>query len=906
MPTALSSYVDLSLTSGTYRYTDREDVRAPLYRERLLSPLRIVKTQGDLFYGFQQPQEVSIELSNIDNSDTVAPSLARIFSTEDPLGQRARAWVYDWDNNAEVVGVDGVLVQEDMDQTSARLLIAAPDLADYEVLLPKKLIIDIYPNADLTTTPDETPPVIVVFGVARRMTLALVASTISTWDYGPIRKPASGTFAVNTIYRDGKIASSSEYTLVETPSGYYVIRFTLDQRDLSGKQMKIQGDFTSTEFGDNPANVVKFLLSDSTYGLGKSVNATSFTNAAADYTSLSYKVAGGLDTRIRAFDLLQQLLLHGAMLEINSSGEYTLSVDMLAAHTTAPIKLGQGYPQWENIVAVRSDASKRLEERIKKLTLRGLLDPGFQGNGSPLLTAVRERSSTRGRELEVLLPFVADATTIDTECDYRFKALTYADKSLTLAVDTSARVLALRQTVQVYIPNLFHSGTQYQVWALEYDGGQFAVSLVGYDPLLFTYQTATAVVVAPGATTISDYSATAPAAPTSPQFISSTVTVATDGGTTTIEKFRVTLPAVNCTELHAYAYRAGTGQITPFTNVFQKNVTLGAANDIEIEVPSGTNYDIEFYSYNGDNRSNARYSAPALITSRVAAGDTTGPGLVTGLALADQPPRALKASWTAPSDKDVQHFRVEVGFDPSFASWTYEFTAKTTSQVIGDLQPGSTYYVRVRAEDWSNNPGAWSSVVGITITRLATNDYGVSSVTDDRIVSLGSTKITGSLTINPSGNIPALTITNGGDIHLRAMSTNPSRIVFENDSGVPRARITGDASNNLTIDAENGGGSLRIGVTSSFTNISLTSGAGGMSLLSGAGVDLTAGTFGSITLAAPSGRVNVQSSRLYVSGNLAGCNPTAITLLPLSTLSAKAYLTLEDAVGNVYGLIPIV
>ena len=158
---ALTSYVDFFLTP-TFSYTDREDNRAPSYRERLLRALTIKLSQGEPFYGFQPLQEVTIELSNIDNNDKIAPSLARIFRDFHPLGQRARARIYDWDGATDVMKLNGVVVQQAMSQLTAQLMIAAPDPSDYEVLLPKKLLIDIYPNADITTAPDPTPPVIVV------------------------------------------------------------------------------------------------------------------------------------------------------------------------------------------------------------------------------------------------------------------------------------------------------------------------------------------------------------------------------------------------------------------------------------------------------------------------------------------------------------------------------------------------------------------------------------------------------------------------------------------------------------------------------------------------------------------------------------------------------------------------
>jgi hypothetical protein len=197
----------------------------------------------------------------------------------------------------------------------------------------------------------------------------LVGTQRAVYDYGPIRTPATGVLTVATVYRDGRIVAAAEYSIAAPIPGLSVIRFTRAQRDGQGTPMRIQADLVSTEFhqvdpgpidrGPSPAKVVKFLLEDATYGLGKATAAGSFAQAASDYGAVGYKVSGGLDARTPAVDVLRQLLLRGAVLERDSSGAFTLDVDKASRHALAASPPSRNRPtSWRPRCAPASFATR--------------------------------------------------------------------------------------------------------------------------------------------------------------------------------------------------------------------------------------------------------------------------------------------------------------------------------------------------------------------------------------------------------------------------------------------------------------------------------------------------------------------------------------------------------------------
>lgn len=639
---------------------------------------------------------------------------------------------------------------------------------------------------------------------SRNNTATTVTTTVNrAWDYGPIRPAASGTLSLTAVYVDGRVRETSAYSLATTNTGWRVVRFSTRPQASQGGAAKVQADLNSTEFGRNPANVLKFVWENSTM-LAQTINAASFTAAVSTYAGIGdyEKIIGGLAERKQALQILRELNFRGAYFDLNESNEVTLTVDAAAQHAAAPVNLGQqdALNLRNAELAANNSLSKSIADEPKRLDFLGYRDPGLGSNAQPsyLISATRSRSAG-GATITRESPYCGSGKMADREAGYLFKALVSGDLDIEVLTGvTIGKQLTLGQLVKFYSPKHYFSGAQYLIQGIRFDGKRYALRLTGWDATLFTYT--------PGKVTVSrlvdaviDYAQTPPSTPTSPTYISSTVSIGSDGKTISIEKFRVTLPSVNCTELHVFAYRTGTGQADPLQSIVKKDVTLGGTNDIEIIVPAGLSYDVEFYAYNGANNSGFRYSLPALITGRVAAGDTTNPATVTGVLLAAAPPGGIRVRWTALADLTLKNYEVQSATDSGFSQNIVTRVSLSTETTITGLTPGTPYWVRVRGKDFSGNPTTdtgWSTgstPASLAAPRTGTDDVGDGTITNAKINDLNATKITtGILTVNPSsGGATAIFVDNAGKIRLKSLAASPSRIMFEDTTQTELVEISG-------------------------------------------------------------------------------------------------------------------
>jgi hypothetical protein len=439
--------------------------------------------------------------------------------------------------------------------------------------------------------------------------------------YGPIKPPRPGkTTTVRTVYRDGRVVPASEYAVVDLLSRF--VRFPVDQRDGSGRLMRIQADLVTTDFDENFATVTEWLLSDATHGLGKAVDAAGFAAAAADYAAVSYKCGGGLDRQVALADLLPLLLVRGAHLTRGAAGAYTEIVDSAAAHPNAPIALGAGDGVLENLDPGGLErAPVPLESRVKLLELKGAFDPGFSGGGSYLLTAERTEG-TRGEEVREANPFLADAATVDREADYRFKvARRLADPLVAVAL-SRAQVLQLRQVVSVTIPKYRYTQRSFMVAGLEVQGLRIGLFLRAWDAGVFTY-TPSAITVPRGFDTITDYSFTFPATPANFTNDIPLTSINSNGVVESRIRVHADAPAVNVTELVFRAIRAGQQAIRSERRV---TVTPGQTNvTVDLFVDPGLVYDLECYAVNGFNAVGFQIGVAALILTVSVPADTDLP-----------------------------------------------------------------------------------------------------------------------------------------------------------------------------------------------------------------------------------------------------------------------------------------
>ena len=812
----LISLIDIYATA-TYNWSDVvNDDTFPTYDQMLTRPLEMSQSLPSSTTRAIANQKVSVEVNNLpasygtggllygvgaDGSDSgygddpyggAGPeTLSEIATSEELLGKRARARLYDLDASATVWTVEGKITEIRRGVENGRLEIESVDLEAFQTPVPKKTIASVYASADLSGTNATDAPIIVAFGIMRKVPLVLCQSSAGvSYDYGAIRKPATGSFTINNIYRNGRIVGAGEYTLTESPTGYYVVRFTRAQTD-GNSPMNIQADLTVTEF-NSPANAIKFLINDSTYGLGKSVNATSFTAAASNYSTVQINVSNGLFAQRPAIDVLDDLLLHGAYLTKNNSGEYLLTVDMAALHPAATVSVGFGDGEWENLLPDSiEDDTPRSSEVVSTFILHGLPDPGFVGTGGEqyLITSTRTDATKEGRTETRHNPFLITSASLEREGHYRWHRLIRERNIISGKATMDASALQLGQLVPVHIPSMFHTGASREVrrlnWTASGSGSpveaSYPLELVEYDAAIFSFAAGQATTTThAGATSLTDYFFTPPGTPTSFSVTGTTIRTSGDGVTEALVAVTATSPAANVTHLLFRAHRAGQ---TAYVSEIQVAIGTSAAGVAEFVLTPGLGFDLRVYAQNVDNDPTAQLSTAAAITSHTVAGDTTAPATVAGVAAAAGTGKNIAVTWTALSDATLSEYILYRG---TSADPTAEYArARVNNFSDSNVSYGTTYHYRLKAIDYSGNTSAaYSSNVSAAVVKVDTGDVADDAIGTTQVDTLNASVIT-------AGTISA-------SVNMSANSINVAGSVLTVNSGGVTMAATGDSAMSIS------------------------------------------------------------------------------------------------------------
>ena len=343
-------------------------------------------------------------------------------------------------------------------------------------------------------------------------TLDTVPDPDAGYSFGAWR--AAPGVAVAHAYRNGRRMDPSEYAVVRPLPGVGAIKLTSTRPPDEGEV--VHADFTSTEFADNPATVTKFFLSDAHHGLGRAVDAAQFTTAAAAYIARKITVGGAATKRTPAATLLQEFLLHGAVLTHDASGTIGMQVD--GPGTRAALELGHADDTgWHNFTPANA-APVRAAQQPKSLLVRGVLDPGFAGEPERwLATTQRSRTFPRGAEQEVAYRYIADHASLDRQAHYLWEQMQAQATPLTGDLNVrepDAYDLDVGDRLIVTVPGLGMDRADYRIGAFQSRGAQFGLTLHPYRAAAFTYAAGTDQTIDPQARQLADYRRTQPQAPT--------------------------------------------------------------------------------------------------------------------------------------------------------------------------------------------------------------------------------------------------------------------------------------------------------------------------------------------------------------------------------------------------------
>ncbi len=343
-------------------------------------------------------------------------------------------------------------------------------------------------------------------------TIVASADPDAGYSFGAWR--AATGVAVAHAYRNGRRMDPSEYAVVTPLPGVGAIKLTSARPPDEGEV--IHADFTSTEFAGNPATVTKFFLSDAHHGLGRTVDSTQFTTAAAAYTARKITVGGAATKQTPAATLLQEFLLHGAVLTHDARGTIGMQVD--GPGTRAALELGHADDTgWHNFTPANA-APVRAAQQPKSLLVRGVVDPGFAGEPERWLTTTkRSRTFPRGAEQEVAYRYIADHASLDRQAHYLWEQMQAQTAPLTGDLNVrepDAYDLDVGDRLIVTIPGLGMDRADYRIGAFQSRGARFGLTLHPYRAAAFVYAAGTDQDIEPQARQLVDYRRTQPQAPT--------------------------------------------------------------------------------------------------------------------------------------------------------------------------------------------------------------------------------------------------------------------------------------------------------------------------------------------------------------------------------------------------------
>jgi hypothetical protein len=246
-----------------------------------------------------------------------------------------------------------------------------------------------------------------------------------------------------------------------------------------------------------PNEVIRDVLADPVFGLGQTVDASSFVAAGmtlgtADLANAISYALGGDRQQQTARDFLDQVCsVRGMRLSYNGSAWF-LAVD--SAPSSATITLGYGDGVHDNIVSIRSRRRIALHEAVRRLYLRygplgrtvGTEDGATWVNNNGYRYSIYATINARGTDRIVTLPIVTQYQFAKRILCYWARRLRAAEDVLELTAGREALTLSIGDICTVTAPHLGISGT-YRVRSRTRRMTSVDLVLEGYDANMYVF-----------------------------------------------------------------------------------------------------------------------------------------------------------------------------------------------------------------------------------------------------------------------------------------------------------------------------------------------------------------------------------------------------------------------------------
>lgn len=496
----------------------------------------------------------------------------------------------------------------------------------------------------------------------------------------------------------------------------------------------------------NPVRLIQSLLTNSVWGLGLTVDSTSFTNASADSVFTNLKSEGAFINNRIAINIINDLLAFRDMRLFKNDTDYEIELDGIKT-------LGETF-NWGGSLGekVLGDGvqvvSRHPDEIVKDFTLQ--YRRNFSKSQEYLNQITRNANSLRGTDKVTPTEYIYDHTSADVYVDYKRKRFECNQKFINLTLPMEAIMLTKSKYIRFIAPKLGIDDT--------YELREFNLGITGrvqarvkvYRASVYTYEPSASLPNDGGFDIPTDFDNTAPDPVASVnitkdfQIINETVRpvfkltwIPPDSNFTTA----VVRAKLNSEPDSAYIeYARGQNGA-----VFGQGIDPGLPVDIAV-VALGKNPVLE--------------SLPIVNTNQLLGNDTP-PGNISGLSSTFDQGRIIW-DWNRRTETDIRGYEIEIYTSSSGGSpikedfveqsesavMTYAFDAKQ-----GNLTSTVTRYLRVRAVNYTGVPGNWSSRDGQSTGPILQGDITNGEIT-------GFANLVSSIP-SPSGSVQRSIVTRG-------------------------------------------------------------------------------------------------------------------------------------------------
>lgn len=434
------------------------------WKSRLISVDGDSASRQELFYGSTTFSPITIKLDNSDGHFT------DLYHSDDIRGDNVILRYYDMDAGVMVGSAQYYVCNNIKISRSECTVTATPFAVDaFDIELPKATI----QSSIFGSTIDDSvegKPIPIPFGYCEKAPIYSIyeGTDYFSGTYSHIFLIGYGTIDATTasvsIYSSGRLCDVSEYTVYdgsqESPfPGYAIVAFNREQRDsnynLYDMRMTYQG--ISYSGSTNPVRILQTVLTDTTWGLGKTVDETSFATAAAMFENYAWWVCGGIFDFTRASDFIDQLLASCkyAFLSIGASGTYTITVPAFIGTSSAT------FDQYnmKDATLKNSDADQYVKDVVVRYAHR-LEDDSWAEK-----TAAT--GSSFGIQKSFDVPFLYYATPAQELATYLKNCFLYRDNILEFETGNSAISLAVGNIITVTYPELDIDGETFEIIEIE-------------------------------------------------------------------------------------------------------------------------------------------------------------------------------------------------------------------------------------------------------------------------------------------------------------------------------------------------------------------------------------------------------------------------------------------------------